>query len=708
MKIYSMTATFGKLSHQTLTLQPGLNVIHAPNEWGKSTWCAFLVAMLYGIDTRERSTQTTLADKERYAPWSGEAMSGRIDLSWNGKDITIERRTKGRSIFGEFHAYETESGLPVAELTAANCGQTLLGVEKNVFTRSAFIRQTDMAVTQDEALRRRLNALVTTGDETGASDALAQKLRELKNQCRHNKTGALPQAEAQQKAITDKLSQLADLKLQANRLQQRQSELESQIKMLTNHRTALAYNAAREGAQRLEQAIAAREEAQKDVTRLSAKCEMLPDRNFATQQLQQLQQAQLRQKALDAELPPIVPTQPEAPALFAGLSPAQALQQAQADKARLDNLSKGGSAMFMILAAFALLAGIGLMFIKWFLVIPCVILAAGFAILHLQGKAARKDNSQTILDRYGNIPAQQWVQIAQDYAQKMAAFSQETAATQAVTNDLQRRKQELQQSIYVLTQGQEIPEAIAKWEAVISQHDALARAQQIFSQAESRVTDLSAVAKTVPAPEFEDQLTLSHEQTEQALAAVAAEHQQLNHKIGQCNGQMEALGQEDALQQQLSAINSRISQLEEIYSAVVLAQETLAQTANDLQRRFAPRISKRAQNIFGKLTGSRYDRLQLTQDLSMEFGAQGEDTLRTALWRSEGTVDQLYLALRLAVAKELTPDAPLILDDALVRFDDTRLATAMEILKEESQTKQVILFTCQSRELHFTNQGHIE
>ena len=79
-------------------------------------------------------------------------------------------------------------------------------------------------------------------------------------------------------------------------------------------------------------------------------------------------------------------------------------------------------------------------------------------------------------------------------------------------------------------------------------------------------------------------------------------------------------------------------------------------------------------------------------------GAQQEDILRSALWRSDGTADQLYLALRLAVAEELTPEAPLVLDDALVRFDDTRLAAAMEILKEEATNKQVILFTCQSRE----------
>ena len=37
-----MTATFGKLQTQTLTLEPGLNLLQMPNETGKSTWCAFL------------------------------------------------------------------------------------------------------------------------------------------------------------------------------------------------------------------------------------------------------------------------------------------------------------------------------------------------------------------------------------------------------------------------------------------------------------------------------------------------------------------------------------------------------------------------------------------------------------------------------------------------------------------------------------------
>ena len=150
---------------------------------------------------------------------------------------------------------------------------------------------------------------------------------------------------------------------------------------------------------------------------------------------------------------------------------------------------------------------------------------------------------------------------------------------------------------------------------------------------------------------------------------------------------------------ELQQVKQRIAALEETYGALELAQKTLNAASQELQRRFAPRISQRAQELFRRLTGSRYDRLRLGEDLSVSAGAEGEDTLRTALWRSDGTVDQLYLALRLAVAEELTPEAPLILDDALVRFDDVRLAAAMEILNEEAAQKQVILFTCQGREI---------
>ena len=98
------------------------------------------------------------------------------------------------------------------------------------------------------------------------------------------------------------------------------------------------------------------------------------------------------------------------------------------------------------------------------------------------------------------------------------------------------------------------------------------------------------------------------------------------------------------------------------------------------------------------MTDGRYQTMTMGEDLSLHARTGDEDTLHEAIWRSDGTMDQLYLALRLAVAEELTPNAPLILDDALVRFDDKRMESAVNILRQIAITRQVILFTCQGRE----------
>lgn len=76
MTILHMTASFGRLEKQTLELTRGLNVLTLPNEGGKSTWSAFLLAMFYGIDTAERAKAGSIPVKTKYKPWSGAPMGG--------------------------------------------------------------------------------------------------------------------------------------------------------------------------------------------------------------------------------------------------------------------------------------------------------------------------------------------------------------------------------------------------------------------------------------------------------------------------------------------------------------------------------------------------------------------------------------------------------------------------------------------------------
>ena len=71
MIILRMRASYGMLDGRELRLQPGLNVITGGNETGKSTWLAFILSMLYGVDTKDRARRDRLPDKLKYLPWNG-------------------------------------------------------------------------------------------------------------------------------------------------------------------------------------------------------------------------------------------------------------------------------------------------------------------------------------------------------------------------------------------------------------------------------------------------------------------------------------------------------------------------------------------------------------------------------------------------------------------------------------------------------------
>ena len=702
MRIYKMTATFGKLEHETLTLEPGLNIITAPNEWGKSTWCAFLLAMLYGLDTRVKSTKTALADKERYQPWSGSPMSGRIDLNWNGRDITIERSTKRRVPLGEFRAYETASGLPVEELNAANCGAMLLGVEQTVYRRAGFIRFSDLPVTQDEALRRRLNALVTTGDESGAADRLAAQLKDLRNKCRYNKSGLLPQAEAQLEQLEQKLTELESLDIQSKKLRERIQEVKTWLKQLYNHQQALAYEKQARDAVQVAQARDDMVQAEETLNQMESLCATLPPRMETEEKVRELRSFRDQWNAIREEErnAPSQPQKPEMPNPFTGLTAEDARAMAREDAKQLTQLSGGKLPLvFMAVGIVGLLAA-GVLVNLTAYAFAALAGAAGLASLLLGVWQYTQGRRQTasIVEKYGTADWKQWTAPIAEFEQAVENYSEELKTYQEVTSDLEVRLMVLRKRRDSLCGLQEPEEVLEFWQQAQRQWESCEQARREAALARQHYEALSSMVRPVEKPAFQDNLTQNEAETANLLAECAAEQQRLQNRLGQYQGRMEILGSPQELGLQRKRVADRIARLEETYEALTIALDTLSQARSSLQRRFAPRITQRAQEILSALTENRYHSLTMGEDFSLQAGAGQEDVLHDAIWRSDGTVDQLYLSLRLAVAEELTPEAPLVLDDALVRFDDDRMAQALKILKEMAKNKQVICFTCQNRE----------
>ena len=468
---------------------------------------------------------------------------------------------------------------------------------------------------------------------------------------------------------------------------------------LENHQAALEYEQAKDNIARIAAANAARDEAAEKLAALKPQCAGYPDKTQVQEKLRQLEQLQMQQTALEQEQLPDQPEKPAPPAPFADMDADQALQQATSDKAAYDMLCKPVSALPLILAVFSVLAGIGgAILLKWYVGIPFLLLGVILVIAHCRNKAAQKRDRLNVVSKYGDISAEDWINLAKLYQDAEDSYGEQVASRKALADNLQKRTDALEENIAKHTDGLTLDACVDKWSNIFVQLEQLERITRAWEQANAQAEALAAAAKPVDPPTHPDKLTYSAEETSHTLASLRFEQTQLQLQLGQCLGQIEALGQPAAIEAELEKVNRRIARLETYNYAIEMAQDALYKATVSLQRRFSPRITKRAQTLFGKLTGNRYQRISMREDMSLSAAADSEDTLQELRRRSDGTIDQLYLALRLAVAEELTPNAPLILDDALVRFDDVRLASAMDILKETAQSKQIILFTCQERE----------
>ena len=149
MQLLHANATYGKLDQARLDLQPGLNVICAPNEGGKSTWSRFLLTMFYGLNTRQRGE---LADKNRFALLPEIVRQFRL--------LELRENGEGLCVFRSAREPEEQSLGALARLLCARHGYRAVTFEivTDETLLGGFTAEID-GVTYDKSVRGQLRAL---------------------------------------------------------------------------------------------------------------------------------------------------------------------------------------------------------------------------------------------------------------------------------------------------------------------------------------------------------------------------------------------------------------------------------------------------------------------------------------------------------------------------------------------------------------------
>ena len=151
-----------------------------------------------------------------------------------------------------------------------------------------------------------------------------------------------------------------------------------------------------------------------------------------------------------------------------------------------------------------------------------------------------------------------------------------------------------------------------------------------------------------------------------------------------------------------SLLNDRKDLKQKSYE-IKKAIETLEMAYNKMKEEITPKFTEKLSDTIKNVSNNKYNKVKINISGEIIVEDSNENYIN-AENLSLGTIDQLYLALRLASIEEITEETmPIILDEAFAYYDNERLKNILEYMSKEYKNRQIIIFTCTDREKSILN-----
>lgn len=714
MRFESVTAhAFGPFRGETLSLAPGVNVVYGPNEAGKSTWHAALYAGLCGIRrSRGQPRREDREFEERHRPWDdGSWGAGAVIQLEDGRRVQLRHDLAGRvdssardaDFAGRDYSNEVMGSDGVD-------GARWLGLDRRSFLSTACVRQAailrlldDAASLQDELQR----AADTAGADETAAEAL-QRLRDFHSE--HVGSG---------RAWTKPLQSARDERARAQRvleearhshaayLERRATveELEERVQALEREaavvRAALAEAEAARTAQRLRRARELSERFPGGAPRRAA-----DDDRLAQQVATALEVWRSRPEPTELR----GSTVPELEAQLDGIDrqlgtaahepPVGAAHRRSAAwaVAGAAGMVAGGALAFAgLVLPGAVVAALGLALIVWWaLTRPSARPAPDTGATRARLEEQRRHIEHLIDDRQADEQA---------YANTVRERDEAASAVQqaALSAGVGAGEPGAQVEGLIAWQARR-EEALAELDRESEDWEELQRLLGDFTleQLAGDELRLRTEAETLTARVDATELAAVRARgaTEQQLAEIGRQivgaREQWNREHGQIEQLARDLPSVAEAEEALAAAERELARVECLDGTLRTTIEFLERAEERVHRDIAPVLRGTVLEWLPRVTGGRYTDCAVDpQTLSVEVAGPGGRWRRAELL-SHGTAEQLYLLLRLALARHLTKPGevcPLILDDAVAACDSERKREVLETLLALAESVQVILFT---------------
>ena len=638
---------FGALRNDELPLNSGLNVIHGPNEAGKSTWHAAMTAALCG-QRRGRGRDKAREELERHCPWeSGDdspwEIAVEIELD-DGRGIELARNFRSNATDLRDPILGTEIPPAFAGLDLINNGSPdgarLVGLDRETFSMVASVRQARVVADLEEAdaLQTHL-ARAAAGSENGTAADAINRIRGFKKE---NVGVARKKAEKPlQKAIeahdqaTGHLSEVrvahADYLREFESFDEKRREQGQLQRDLSVAKAALSWRRAFDRAHGLSHKVRTLEALAERADEGACLDELVDGPNVE------------------------IPSAVDSPPLPAAAGP----------ESRLVVRRWLGAAP----AAAGLLAGVLVGFVASprFGAIAGILVMAGTAVWWSRHRSSGAEGSVSdgqhdvgVLEQRDRQPDE-----AESSRDHLTAVTKAASAEGELRNALEGR-------------------TLADWRSDAEE----ARRDEVRKRC-----DLESIGGSVDAVGV-------LEDAEGHLGGLDCRRQQTELQLSRLEGRLSRVCQDSvdvaAAEASFAEAEAELTRVRSLEATLDKTMALLEQAADSAHRLLAPRVASRVSDLVERVTDGRY-REVLVDPRSLNvtlIAASGER--HAARLASRGTIEQVYLALRLVLAQVLSDGAqrcPVLLDDPTVHADSQRKRALLECLLDISREYQVILFS---------------
>jgi len=667
---------FGKFENFQAEFHKGLNVVYGSNEAGKSTLLAFIKGMLYYLDKKEQ---------KRYIPWGKKEFGAVNKISYtmdNGQSYEVEKNFNRStvSIYMANPYREVTALYPVSKgnvlFAEEQTGLSLLGFQSSVLIEQSCIR---VQSKNNKEMIERLIRLSKYGNENVDYNNAIKRLNELKDQIGLGSTGKYKKLVRINKIIDDLQQKKERARENIRRIQTLQksiSELDLQLQAVQKEMEELLWIRQYQSSQALQH-----------YAEMKKKTEMLYDRK------RHLEQQLSLYEGLSAVTPDDMEAVEQQYHLFKALNEQSGVK---AESRKMWNKSIGIAVVAVLLAVVGILGRILIQKnISWPFYILCALLFAGIGVIYgyfLRSKYKSEIKNQKEFNQARQLLCSILAQAGypcstpEDIDIAVHEFKQGYNARLEIISQIKNCELELN----VLNEHIEIAGRVFNYQSNPSMNEKEMMKYQELAVKYALGEDFTA------------------NQLEVIIGEKRAKLMQYGELMSANKKELEILSKDYVhpgdIEEQLDMAVKEKQYYEDTREAVNIAIDFLEQSLKEVQENYSPVLNKHLSSILGSITAGKYSNTDTGTDLEIVVHDLKNGILH-AEQLSQGTIDQIYFALRVAFAEMLSgkETLPLIIDEAFVQYDDERLLNTLSLLAELAETRQIIIFTCQKREMDMLN-----